>query len=251
MLTKALGQHFLISEKVISKIVTQVSENSVLEVGPGAGALTSYLSEEKQVIAIEKDSRMVEVLKETSPKAEVLQADALKFDLSDVLGRLPEPRAIVSNMPYNITGPLLDVFTRQRKCVSQMVLMMQKEVGDKILAQPGERERGALSVVMQSLFDVSVVCVVAPGAFLPPPKVDSVVLRFVPREVDTVEEIHVFVRLGFGMPRKTLANNLKKQYPGANEMIERAELPLLVRPHELTWEDWKRLYECRNKSEDI
>lgn len=240
-LDKSLGQHFLISDKVISKIVLAVGHDNVLEIGPGAGSLTQQLSLDRQVIAVELDKRMIDVLAETSPQAEVIQGDALQLDLHAVITRLDKPRALVSNMPYNITGSLLDRFTQLRAQVECMVLMMQKEVADKVTAHPKDRRRGALSVVMQSLFQIELVANVPPGAFLPPPKVASTVLRFTPLPGDPSEALDL-VRMGFVSPRKTLANNLRSRYPTVEPALLELSLSPTIRPHELTWPEWQKLH---------
>lgn len=156
------------------------------------------------------------------------------------MGGLPEPRGIVSNMPYNITGPLLGKVEEVGGVIDRAVLMMQKEVASKITAKAGDRTRGALSVVLQRAFEISLVCQASAGCFLPPPKVDSTVLLFVPRgdrlEGQERERFAGLVRMGFAHPRKTLANNLK----GRVDVVA-AGLRATVRPHELTEEDWERL----------
>ncbi len=243
---KSLGQHFLISEKVVDSIVGEVRGfASVLEIGPGPGVLTQRLNQSVETVwAIEIDPRMIAILGETSPNVRVLQLDALGANLTSILSELPEPRAVVSNLPYYITGPLLDRIYVARASWSKAVLMMQREVGEKVLARVGERRRGALSVVSQALFCVEKVCNVPPGAFLPPPKVDSVVLRFSPLEADFDKGFFEFVHTGFTQPRKTLANNLKP-LGVTPESVAQAGLKELVRPHEISLEDWLRLWEIR------
>lgn len=242
---KRFGQHFLVSEGVIAKIVDRVSDSlGILEVGPGPGVLTRPLSEFATVTAVELDTGILPVLNEVAPNARVLNQDALETDLAHLFAELPEPRALVSNMPYNITGPLLGKFAEVRHLYRRAVLMMQREVGDKVLAAPGDSQRGALSVVMQALFDIKRVCLVPPGAFLPPPKVDSVVLEFVPRhKTERYEDVFTVVRAGFTMPRKTLLNNLTGKFgrERAQSMIEGAGLGPTLRSHQLTWEQWKAL----------
>ena len=220
----------------------------VLEIGPGPGVLTRPLTlAAAKVIAVEVDRSILPVLHEYAPMAEVVAGDALKSDLAKLLNRLPEPRAVVSNMPYNITGPLLEAFSRTRSLYSKAVLMMQREVAQKILAQPGDSDRGALSVVMQAYFDISKVCQVPPGAFVPPPKVDSTVLEFVPLASGLsdqgLDDVIRLVRAGFTQPRKTVANNLSAIL-GAEEAkrrLETAGFEGRLRPHQLTWEQWKSL----------
>lgn len=216
--------------------------------GPGPGVLTQALADEKRrVMAVELDPRMAGALSESAPLAEVLIADALKSDLNGLLDQLPEPRAIVSNMPYNITGPLLAKFAEVRDRIDRAVLMMQKEVGSRILAEPGNSDRGALSVCLQAQFAIQKVCQVPPGAFEPPPKVDSIVLRLNPQPTpgSAQDEARLFgcVRAGFTQPRKTLLNNLGVTY--GKQEVERVlatlELDARIRPHMLALEQWRQI----------
>ncbi len=241
---KALGQHFLVSQKVVSEIVARCEGlGSVLEIGPGPGALTGPLSDLLPVVAIELDARMVGVLVETAPNARIVPCDALDADWGQLMADSPRPRGIVSNMPYNITGPLLDRVCHSRGWIAKAVLMMQREVAEKILAQANDRRRGALSVTIQALFDVHKVCHVPPGAFSPPPKVESTVLELIPKpEQPGTEAVLALVRAGFTQPRKTLANNLAAILGnGAKSRIEDAGMSPSIRAHELTWEMWCRL----------
>jgi 16S rRNA (adenine1518-N6/adenine1519-N6)-dimethyltransferase len=243
---KGLGQHFLVSEKVVRAILLQLEGISgVLEIGPGPGVLTSAVCQiVTEVAAVEIDARAVSVLSETAPKAKVTLGDCLKVDLNSLLTSLPAPRALVSNMPYNITGPLLERIASSRQQFDHCVLMMQREVGDKILAQALDRKRGALSVCLQAQFDWEKVCIVPPGAFLPPPKVDSIVLCGRPlfpfdSKLDEAA-FSAFVHRAFRQPRKTLANNLGSQLP-ANWLRDRG-LPTTIRAHELASELWYELW---------
>lgn len=216
---------------------------AVLEIGPGAGVLTFALSDRK-LIAVELDPRMIPLLKETAPSARIVEGDALKTDIKGLLRDLPEPRCVVSNMPYNITGPLLAKVTECKSLFRNAVLMMQREVGERILAQPGTPERGALSVSMQLSYAIRKVCDAPAGAFLPPPKVDSVVLDFLP-SVDPPERTIEVVRTGFAQPRKTLANNLLA-LATRNEIetaLDQLKLDHRIRPHQLTNDQWIALSE--------
>jgi 16S rRNA (adenine1518-N6/adenine1519-N6)-dimethyltransferase len=244
---KGLGQHFLVSAATVDAIVAAASHcKGILEIGPGPGVLTGPLSESaERVAAIELDPTMPLLLSESAPKAIVVKEDALKADLGALLADLPPPRAVVSNLPYYITGPLLGRIADVRASLDVAVLMMQKEVADRILAKPGKRERGALSVALQSQFEISRVAHVPAGAFLPPPKVDSSVLRLVPREGALSEAALRIVRMGFAQPRKTLANNLVAGFQiSRDEAVERIEavgLSETVRPAELTEVQWAAL----------
>jgi 16S rRNA (adenine1518-N6/adenine1519-N6)-dimethyltransferase len=221
----------------------------VLEIGPGPGVLTTRLVQlADRVEAVELDPvwadyLQAEVLLE---KGEAINHDVLDLDLKEILGKAPETRAVVSNMPYNITGPLLEKIREARAEFSVGVLMMQREVGEKILAKPGEKNHGALSVAMEWSFAVQSLGRVAPGCFYPPPKVDSIVLELEPRNVDEDESFLGTVRAGFAQPRKTLLNNLSaslgKTKGSVAEALTKAELPESVRPHQLTLPQWQQVH---------
>ncbi len=241
--SKGLGQHFLSSSKVVSRIADRFEGFAgLLEIGPGPGVLSQGLSERvEDFVAIELDVRMRAMLAESAPRVRLVVGDALQVDFDQILESLPEPRGVVSNLPYYITGPLLQKIAEARESWSKAVLMMQKEVGVRILAAPGSRERGSLSVYLQALFEVNKVCDVPAGAFLPPPKVDSVVLELVPRAVSYSEEFFAFVRGGFKQPRKTLANNLAAMGYKRSLVVE-AKLDELIRPQSLSLSEWEEIF---------
>jgi 16S rRNA (adenine1518-N6/adenine1519-N6)-dimethyltransferase len=204
------------------------------------------------MIALELDRQMIEALKDSAPRADVRQTDALAVSLSDIMRELPEPRGVVSNLPYYITGPLLAKIAEARSEMSVAVLMMQKEVAQRILAKPGNGDRGSLSVCLQFQFEISLVAQVPASAFMPPPKVDSTVLRLVPRPpVANEDGLFSLVRLAFAQPRKTLANNLVAGLRRSREefasMFEAAGLSEKVRPHDLAEQDWLNLHAMLEK----
>lgn len=252
--SKGLGQHFLVSPKVVSAIVSSLEGcRGLLEIGPGPGVLTSPLSEAAdQMIALELDPRMVEALKESAPRAEVRQTDALQADLSVILRSLSEPRGVVSNLPYYITGPLLTKIAESRGHYVKAVLMMQREVAERVLAGPKTPERGSLSVYLQLQFDIRLLARAPAGAFLPPPKVDSAVLELTPKSLPVAVEkapaLFRLIRLGFGQPRKTLVNNLVAglhvDRTVATRAIQNAGLGEMARPQELENAAWVGLLEA-------
>jgi 16S rRNA (adenine1518-N6/adenine1519-N6)-dimethyltransferase len=251
---KGLGQHFLISKKVVETIVEAASFcRSALEIGPGPGVLTGPLSERlERVVALEVDDRMPAVLAESAPAAEVRLENALEADLGAILRELPAPRAVVSNLPYYITAPLLTQIAGARRDFERAVLMMQREVAERIVAAPGDRNRGSLSIFLQSQFEIRKLIAVPPGAFLPPPKVESSVLLFEPTSdleaevaADEEEAFFKFVQGGFVQPRKTLVNNLLQSgHPRtwAEEQLSRAGLDVRTRPQALTLAHWGALF---------
>jgi len=242
--TKKWGQHFLISPPVVEAILHECREAaSALEVGPGPGVLTRGMTAFGiPVTAVEVDSIAVSALGESAPDARVIAGDALRVDLREIIGDLPAPRVLVSNMPYNITGPLLDRFSQIRDQYAKAILMMQREVGDKILAQEGDSGSGSLSICMQAMFEISRVALAPAGAFFPPPRVDSIVLRFIPRAESPDAEFLAFVRRGFTQPRKTLTNNLHADRIAVAEALAAMGRPVTSRPHELGLGAWQELY---------
>lgn len=243
---QALGQHFLVSKPVVEAIAGRLqSVQGLLEIGPGPGVLTSHLLKAGHpVTAIEIDPLAVAALTESAPKATVLHQDALDADLPALLRDLPPPVGLVSNLPYHLTGPLLDRILRAKDSWSIAVLMMQREVGERILAPVGNRERGGLSLRVQYGFQVQRVITAPGGAFYPPPKVESIVLQFtaIPgRSLDSARE-----RLwaaACAQPRKTLLNNLQARYDRdtVGRVLRRQGLTLDVRPHEVPDVAWDAL----------
>lgn len=243
---KGLGQHFLCSQEAVDAIVSSISGcRGVLEIGPGPGVLTSALTDAADhVVALEIDRGMLKALQESAPSAQIVIGDALKTNLDELLEQLPQPRAVVANMPYYITAPLIDHIAASRSHFDKAVLMMQKEVAERIQAGPGDGKRGSLSVYLQALFEIRKVALVSAAAFMPPPKVDSMVLEFVAEKgaADPVD-FFKFVREGFSQPRKTLANSLAtKSKSAVQAAIKAIGEQQSVRPHELRLEDWRALY---------
>lgn len=245
---KQFGQHYLIDENVIASIISAVEPgSSILEVGPGPGSITFPLFElAPAYTAIEIDPRFSSFLTGILPNLQLIQADVLTVDLNPVLTKLPPPRSVVSNMPYNITGPLLEKIRKSKSEWDSAVLMMQKEVGDKLIAAPRNSERGAVSVIFQEEFQIDTVVVVGPNSFEPPPKVTSIVLKLTPHKHSVDEGYAAFLRAAFKQPRKTLLNNLIGIDGVSAEIgrvaIEALGFPASVRPHFLSSEHWHQLY---------
>lgn len=219
---KALGQNFLTDRSVLSRIAALVSAGTgerVLEIGPGKGALTSYLAEQAgRLVAVELDDRLVPLLRGSfadNPRVTIIEGDILDLDIRETLARYGTPPwKVAANLPYNISTPVLFRLLDVRDLFTRLVLMLQKEVGDRLAAGPGGKEYGVLSVLFQLHFDVTRELLVRPGSFHPVPKVDSVVLSFVPLaqpRVDVGDEDYFrrVVKASFAMRRKTLWNCLK------------------------------------------
>jgi len=219
---KSLGQNFLVDGNVLLRIVAAVDinqEDMILEIGPGKGALTELLAKKaKQVLAVELDNRLVEYLEGKflqTDNVEIIRNDILRTDLPQILSSRSAGRwKVAANLPYNISSQVLFKFIENREYFSELVLMLQKEVGERLVAPPGCKQYGILSVFCQLYFDISRQFLVKPGSFRPIPKVDSMVLKFcvlpTPR-VDVGDEslFRSVVKSSFGQRRKTLWNCLK------------------------------------------
>lgn len=219
---KALGQNFLIDNNVIDNIVRAAGlteTDRVLEVGPGQGALTGRMAPlVERLLAVEWDRDLVPLLQERfadHPDVSIVHGDILRVDLPALLHcPVPGRWKVVANLPYNISSQVLFLFMEQRNLFSEMLLMLQKEVGERLVAPPSCKDYGVLSVFCQQYFQVEKVLLVKPTCFRPVPKVDSLVLRFrvlpEPRVPVVNEQLfRTVVKAAFAQRRKTLANCLK------------------------------------------
>lgn len=261
---KSLGQHFLSDRNILGKIADAVEitpGDTVLEIGPGRGDLTRLLLERGgRLVAIEKDDRLAEELKAwgvgRGTLLKVVNSDALSTDWSELVAasesptsHSPRPFSVVGNIPYNITSPLLEKALTP-PLPRRIVFLVQKEVADRIAAPPGSKTYGALSVGIQAACEVERLFVVKAGAFHPPPKVDSAVIRLVPRETPLVppdqgRAFRRFVVACFGQRRKTLRNVLVAAtgHPAATVLEGLGGLGLdpRARPETLAAGDFARL----------
>ncbi|MBM3148889.1 MAG: ribosomal RNA small subunit methyltransferase A, partial [Chloroflexi bacterium] len=231
---KRLGQHFLVDKSVLGKIINAAElslQDVVVEVGPGLGVLTSALAQKAgKVIAVELDAELAERLRDrmlSQPNVEVVNADILKVDLVQLIG-LGTVYKVVANLPYYITSPILRYFMENRLKPSLMVVMVQKEVAESIVARSGKMSLLAVSLHVYS--SPKVVTRVPARSFYPQPKVDSAVVRFdiLPEPAIKVADMDGFfdvVRRGFSAPRKQLRNSLANGYGVKPAEIE----PLLGR----------------------
>ncbi|MGO8761423.1 MAG: 16S rRNA (adenine(1518)-N(6)/adenine(1519)-N(6))-dimethyltransferase RsmA [Desulfobaccales bacterium] len=217
---KTLGQHFLLHPHQARRIVAALNlagEETVVEIGAGLGALTAFLAPAaRRVIALERDPELARFLGEEllveAPGVEVICQDVLEFDFPGAAREAGRPLTVVGNLPYQITSPLLFTLIEQIEAVAQAVLMIQQEVGARLLASPGTKDYGILSVLVQYHFRVTHLFDLSPGNFYPPPQVDSTVLRLtpsppVPAALDAAL-LHRLVKTAFGHRRKTLNNTL-------------------------------------------
>ncbi|HWT01473.1 MAG TPA: 16S rRNA (adenine(1518)-N(6)/adenine(1519)-N(6))-dimethyltransferase RsmA [Pyrinomonadaceae bacterium] len=259
---KRFGQNFLADERVVERIVGAVGprgDETIVEIGPGRGALTERLLESAgRLVAVEFDRDLIPLLDERfggRGNFELIEADALAVDFCAIIE--PAPRArVVANLPYYISTAILQRLIEQRACLAEMVLMLQREVVERITAPPGSGERGYLSALVEAYCETEALFDVPPTAFRPVPKVWSTVVRLSTREQVAVEVrdeqlLWRVVSAGFAQRRKTIFNNLRsapadlralvEMAGGAGSVLETAGLDAKRRAESLTLEEWGRL----------
>jgi 16S rRNA (adenine1518-N6/adenine1519-N6)-dimethyltransferase len=244
MVKKSLGQHFLFDPAILTRIAETLSaepEETILEIGPGRGTLTAILAPRvHRLIVIEKDRDLIPDLRARFPRVEVVEGDALELDWHALAGQ--QRFSVIGNIPYNITSPLIDkALTPPRP--RTIVFLVQKEVADRVAAPPGGAEYGALSVGVQAVSRVERLFRIPAGAFSPPPKVDSAVLRMTPLESPLVGDgdVSSFRRLVvglFGFRRKQLIRGLRELTGQPAETVSswlaQASIAAARRPQEIS-----------------
>ncbi|MEW8985653.1 MAG: 16S rRNA (adenine(1518)-N(6)/adenine(1519)-N(6))-dimethyltransferase RsmA [Bacillus sp. (in: firmicutes)] len=260
---KSLGQNFLIDPNILKRIVDHADitkETGTIEIGPGIGALTEHLARSsKKVVAFEIDQRLLPILKETlSPydNVEIIHQDVLKAnvkavmdekftDISDVM--------VVANLPYYVTTPIIMKLLEEKLPIRGIVVMLQKEVAERISAQPGTKDYGSLSIAIQYYTTAEVVMTVPKTVFVPQPNVDSAIIRLTRRDKPAVEmkdEAFFFqvIKASFAQRRKTILNNLTNQLPLGKEKkdlivlaLEAAEIDPGRRGETLSIQEYARL----------
>ena len=267
---KQFGQHWLKSEAALDAIVAAAAVKKgdrVLEVGPGTGILTRRLLPLAQaVLAVEIDRDLCKLLVEQLGKRDnflLLQGDFLTMDLADTLVSFPNfqrPNKVVANIPYNITGPILEkllgaIATPNPHPFDSIVLLVQKEVAERLSARPSSRAFGGLSVRVQYLADCEWICEVPARAFQPPPKVDSAVVRLTPRPTEPpandLKRLDALVKMGFATKRKMLRNNLTSviERDRLAQLLEELSLNSQVRAEDLSVANWVALSNRLNQAE--
>ena len=262
-----LGQHFLIDQSAAVRIVELLGnfeQRAILEIGPGRGALTSLLAKHaRRVIAIETDRVLAAQLRmkfALQPNVEVIEGDILAIDFDSLFGpkpgstrpgmnHNPETVQVIGNIPYFITSDILLRLFAYRKFFDEIVLMVQREVADRLAARPGKSEYGLLSATAQLYAQVEKVFTLPPGAFSPPPKVHSSVVRLTLfsrlEKLGVPEEPFInFLKFSFGQKRKTLWNNLKSAYKPdtLRTAFDENSIKLTARAEELTLEKAASLF---------
>lgn len=253
-MSKKLGQNFLIDASIVQGIVDAAEIQSgerVLEIGPGIGTLTQGLAEAgAEVTAVELDKKLPAVLAETLKAYDnvtIVPGDILKVNIPEIMGE--GPFKVAANLPYYITTPILMTLLERHLPITRMVTMVQKEVAERMIAKPGSRTYGALSVAVQYYTEPEIVLDVPPRSFIPAPEVDSVVIACKVREtpaVDVMDEKMFFrvVKAAFGQRRKTLSNALKGGgFPKeqVRDAMEAAGIEMTRRGETLSLEEFAKL----------
>lgn len=218
---KRWGQNFLVDKNILEKIVTAAdvgSKDWVLEIGPGLGVLTKILAQKAQkVVSLEIDSDLVTILQDviTEPNVEIVKADALQVDWKELffdLGWQGEPVRLAANLPYYLTTPLIMKALEGGLDFSVIVVMVQREVADRMAASPGSKDYGVLSLAVQYYTEAEVVANVPRTVFIPSPAVDSAIVKLTPRPPTAAaprDELFQVIRASFQQRRKTIRNALK------------------------------------------
>jgi 16S rRNA (adenine1518-N6/adenine1519-N6)-dimethyltransferase len=259
---KQFGQHWLRNEQVLDRIITAAKiapTDRILEIGPGTGILTRRLIPTASVVvAVEIDRDLCALLVKKLGNVDnflLLENDFLSLDVDSVLNDFPKfqnANKVVANIPYNITGPILEkllgnIVHPNEKPFDSIVLLVQKEVGDRLYAKPSTKAFGALSIRVQYLAHCELICPVPARDFSPPPKVDSAVIRLTPRrleiEPNSPKVLDNLVRLGFGSRRKMLRNNLQGAIDreALTELLISMDINTEARAEDLSIEQWIHL----------
>ena len=256
---KQFGQHWLRDENVLDRIVDAAKltpSDRVLEIGPGTGNLTTrLLAKVATLVSVEIDRDLCKKLVRQFGERDnflLIQDDFLKADLPSLLQDFPkfqQPNKVVANIPYNITGPIIEkllgkIASPAAQQYESIVLLVQKEVGERLVAVPGSKAYGALSIRVQYLASCELVCDVLARSFYPPPKVDSVVIRLRPRTVEhpanNPRQLETLIKLGFASRRKMLRNNLKSviDLNDLNQILTKLKFNPQCRAEDLSLENW-------------
>ena len=263
--SKGLGQNFLLDSNVLDKIVEAAEiDKGVLEVGPGFGVLTKHLAETgKKVVSVEIDRRLLPVLDYTLEgfdNVTVLERDIMKTDVKALIDEefCGEEISVAANLPYYITTPIITGLIEAKLPLKNIVVMVQKEVAERICAKPGKKDYGAITVLCQYYTQPEIVCIVPAGSFYPPPKVDSAVLCMKMREKPavSVKDERMFFRVvkaSFAQRRKTLLNCLQSAFSADKDSISRVlesvEISHQIRGEKLGLEEFARIADafCDNE----
>lgn len=258
--SKSLGQNFLIDDSVLEDIITAAditSDDFIMEIGPGVGTLTKLLLKKaKKVYSIELDSNLIPILNEELKDFEnfkLINQDALKVDINEIIGDERHVK-VVANLPYYVTTPIISKLLKEKNNIDSIIIMIQKEVAQRIAASPNTKEYGAITLLVQYYCDVNKIRIVSPSSFIPRPKVDSMVisLKKLPEPRCIVENEELFfkvVRESFNMRRKTLSNSLKNiglDKEKLNMAFKNAGIDPIRRGETLSIHEFGKLSDCIN-----
>ena len=249
---KNLGQNFLIDKNILEKIVgiTNIEDKTVLEVGPGTGNLTEYIFKKnpKKIIAIEKDNELINILKKRfETKLDIINEDILKIDET----KLSKEKLIVfGNLPYNISTEILIKWIINIEDVlwfENLVLMFQKEVGDRIISNYNNSKYGRLSILSNWKFEINKICDIKPNSFFPKPKIDSSLLFFKPKKnyykFKNPKNLEKITRIFFNNRRKMIKKPFNQIFNGDVKILEKLKIDLSLRPQNLNFETYYKLTE--------
>lgn len=259
---KSLGQNFLVSDEVVEGIVESANinkEDIIIEIGPGLGVLTNLLLEKSDdVIAVELDNRMVEIISDRfkeKTNLTVIHEDILKVDLKELLNNRKKSEnskvKVVANLPYYISTPIIMKLLEQNQIIDEIIVMVQKEVGERLTAKTGTRVAGAITYAVEFYSDATAIINVPKESFVPSPKVESAVIKLkIKSKTQNVNKEMLFkvIKTAFSQRRKTLSNALVNggivEKNKLEEVLEKAGLEKNVRGENLTLEDFIKL--CEN-----
>ena len=263
---KSFGQNFLVDQNYIGKIISALNPQTgetIIEIGAGRGALTEMLIEKAgKVFAIELDRDLIPLLKEKfsyKENFELVESDALEINFAELVNnpkskiQNPKSAKLVANLPYNISTAILQRLTEQKDCFSELILMFQREVVERITARIGNSERGFLTVLTEAYLETEKLFDVPPNAFLPAPKVWSAVVRLKPKigiEIENEKIFRQIVSAGFRQKRKTITNNLKSEFENIEKVLDECGIDKQRRAETLTLEEWKCLAKQKASGEN-
>ena len=252
---KSLGQNFLFDKNLLRAIASDGMVNKddvVLEIGAGAGTLTAVLAENaKKVISFEIDNSLIPILSEVKNKHENIEFHFQDFMDADVESLFDGSVRVVANIPYYITTPIIFKLVEHLHKFSSILVLIQKEVAERFASRHGTKEYGITSVILQSIFDVSVPRIVKKECFTPMPKIDSALCLLVPHnkyKISDFEKFKNFVHLAFSMRRKTLVNNLKSGFEKEKVVgvLNKFGYSEMVRPEEVDVENFINIFNLLN-----
>ena len=253
---KSLGQNFLFDKNLLRAIVADglVEKNDVvLEIGAGAGTLTGMLAENaKKVISFEIDNSLIPILNEVKNKHDNIEFYFQDFMDAKIENLFEGKARVVANIPYYITTPIIFRLVENLEKFSSILVLIQKEVAERFAGIHGTKDYGITSVILQSIFDITIPRIVRKECFTPAPKIDSALCLLIPHnryQFADFEKFKNFIHLAFSMRRKTLVNNLKSKYDKDSivRVLNKFNYSETVRPEEVSVENFIKMFECLNK----